>query len=214
MGYNWAKELIHVPFGFILKEGKKMSTRKGKVVLLEKVIEEAIVLAKQNIAVKNPTLPNKDEVAQQVAVGSIIFQDLKNERLNNIEFSIEEMLKVEGETGPYIQYTYARACSILRKVAQPTHFVFSEGANEYNWLLIKELMIFPKIIERSFEKYEPSHIAKYLIDVSQEFNKYYSQVKILIEDKEKESRLALVESTTIVLEEGLRLLGIQTPREM
>ncbi|MFT7826178.1 arginine--tRNA ligase [Priestia megaterium] len=214
MGYNWAKELIHVPFGFILKEGKKMSTRKGKVVLLEKVIEEAIVLAKQNIAVKNPTLPNKDEVAQQVAIGSIIFQDLKNERLNNIEFSIEEMLKVEGETGPYIQYTYARACSILRKVAQPTHFVFSEGANEYNWLLIKELMIFPKIIERSFEKYEPSHIAKYLIDVSQEFNKYYSQVKILIEDKEKESRLALVESTTIVLEEGLRLLGIQTPREM
>ncbi|SFH54090.1 arginyl-tRNA synthetase [Priestia megaterium] len=214
MGYDWAKELIHVPFGFILKEGKKMSTRKGKVVLLEKVIEEAIVLAKQNIAVKNPTLPNKDEVAQQVAVGSIIFQDLKNERLNNIEFSIEEMLKVEGETGPYIQYTYARACSILRKVAEPTHFVFSEGANEYNWSLIKQLMIFPKIIERSFEKYEPSHIAKYLIDVAQEFNKYYSQVKILTEDNQKASRLALVESTTIVLEEGLRLLGIQTPREM
>ena len=115
LGYNWVDGMAHVPFGLILKDGKKMSTRKGEVVLLEEVLEEAITLAEQNIEEKNPDLKQKEEVAKQVGVGAVIFHDLKNERMHNIEFSLENMLKFEGETGPYVQYTHARACSILRK---------------------------------------------------------------------------------------------------
>ncbi|OAS89447.1 arginine--tRNA ligase [Metabacillus litoralis] len=214
LGYSWAKELVHVPFGFILKDGKKMSTRKGEIVLLEEVINDAIILANQNIEAKNPTLEHKEEVAKNVAIGSLIFHDLKNERLNNIEFSLEEMLKFEGETGPYVQYTHARACSILRKVKE-TNDLQAEGLEgEESWALVKHLMEFPTVIKKSLTLYEPSQIAKYLIDLSQEFNKYYGLVKILAEDNQKQNRVALVKTVTIVLSEGLRLLGIKAPEEM
>jgi arginyl-tRNA synthetase len=214
LGYSWAKELVHVPFGFILKEGKKMSTRKGKVVLLEEVINDAITLANQNIEAKNPTLEHKEEVAKNVAIGSLIFHDLKNERLNNIEFSLEEMLKFEGETGPYVQYTHARACSILRKVLEANDLQAEGLDGEESWALVKHLMEFPTVIKKSLTLYEPSQIAKYLIDLSQEFNKYYGLVKILAEDDQKQNRVALVKTVTIVLSEGLRLLGIKAPEEM
>ncbi|MGM7636577.1 arginine--tRNA ligase [Bacillus sp. Hm123] len=213
MGYEWAKGMVHIPFGFILKDGKKMSTRKGKVVLLERVIEEAIELAKQSIEEKNPQLARKEEVAKAVGVGAIIFHDLKQERQGNIEFSLEDMLKFEGTTGPYVQYTHARACSIMRK--SECEINSPAGLNDdYSWAVIKLLMEFPAVIERSLQQYEPSQIAKYVIDLSQEFNKYYSHVKILVDDAEKESRLALVKAVTIVLAEGLRLLGIKAPVEM
>ncbi|MEH7235582.1 arginine--tRNA ligase [Bacillus sp. JJ1562] len=213
MGFGWAKNMVHVPFGFILKDGKKMSTRKGKIVLLEEVIEEAIELAKQNIEIKNPNLENKEDIAKMVGVGAIIFHDLKNERLNNIEFSLEEMLKFEGTTGPYVQYTHARACSILRKAAvsdAPTKGL----SDTHSWSVVKLLMEFPTIIQRSMELYEPSVIAKYIIELAQEFNKYYSHVKVLHEDEEMNDRIALVRSVTIVLNEGLRLLGVKAPEEM
>ncbi|MCT8138046.1 arginine--tRNA ligase [Anaerobacillus sp. CMMVII] len=214
-GFEWAKELIHIPFGFILKDGKKMSTRKGKIVLLEEVITEAVELAEKNIEMKNPMLANKAEIAKMVGVGAIIFHDLKNERQNNVEFSLEEMLKFEGTTGPYVQYTHARACSILRKADHTVVTDNVKGLNDpFGWTVLKLLMEFPNVIERSFNLYEPSQIAKYLIDLSQEFNKYYSRVKILIQDEQLDSRLALVQSVTIVLEEGLRLLGLQAPKEM
>ncbi|OZI11236.1 arginine--tRNA ligase [Bacillaceae bacterium SAS-127] len=213
MGYEWAKGMVHIPFGFILKDGKKMSTRKGKVVLLERVIEEAIELAKQSIEEKNPQLAQKEEVAKAVGVGAIIFHDLKHERQGNIEFSLEDMLKFEGTTGPYVQYTHARACSIIRKSA--CEIDSPAGLNDvYSWAVIKLLMEFPAVIERSLQQYEPSQIAKYVIDLSQEFNKYYSHIKILVDDAEKESRLALVKAVTIVLAEGLRLLGVKAPVEM
>ncbi|WP_343070786.1 arginine--tRNA ligase [Bacillus sp. REN10] len=213
MGYEWAKGMVHIPFGFILKDGKKMSTRKGKVVLLEQVMEEAIELAKQSIEEKNPQLAEKEEVAKAVGVGAIIFHDLKHERQGNIEFSLEDMLKFEGTTGPYVQYTHARACSIMRK--SECEIDSPAGVNDvYSWSVIKLLMEFPAVIERSLQHYEPSQIAKYVIDLSQEFNKYYSHVKILVDDVEKESRLALVKAVTIVLQEGLRLLGIKAPVEM
>ncbi len=213
MGYEWAKRMVHVPFGFILKDGKKMSTRKGKVVLLEEVIKEAIELAKNNIDEKNPDLANKEEVAQAVGVGAIIFHDLKNERLNNVEFSLEEMLKFEGSTGPYVQYTFARACSILRK-ANVTEFESSGLNDEDSWEVTKMLMNFPNTVLRSYEQLEPSNIAKYLLNLSQAFNKYYSKVKILNDDADQMSRLALVKAVTIVLKEGLRLLGIRSPEAM
>ena len=215
MGFEWAKGMVHIPFGMILKDGKKMSTRKGKVVLLEEVLKETIQLAKDNIEEKNPALPNKEEVAKQVGTGAVIYHDLKNYRLNDIEFSIEDMLKFEGETGPYIQYTHARACSLLRKGE------YSEISNlsSLTWDLasfpvVKVLMDFPESVKKAMEMYDPSEIAKYVMDLARTFNKYYASVRILEEAEEKQARLTIVYIVTIVLKEGLRLLGIQAPREM
>lgn len=214
MGYDWSKNMEHVPFGLILQNGKKMSTRKGKIVLLEKVIEEAISLANQNITDKNPNLKNKDEVAKMVGVGAIIFQDLKNDRMNNFEFSLEQMLKFEGETGPYVQYSIVRTNSILEK-AKVTEFQNQDGLHdEYSWEIIKSIQAFPDKVKRSFEQNEPSVIAKYTIDLAQAFNKYYGNTHILTKDDQLESRLALIKAVSIVLEEGLRLLGIRAPKEM
>ncbi|MFA9559003.1 arginine--tRNA ligase [Evansella sp. AB-rgal1] len=215
MGYEWAKGLVHIPFGFILKDGKKMSTRKGKVVLLEEVIKEAMELAQSNIDMKNPDLEKKEEVAKMVGVGAIIFHDLKNERQNNVEFSLEEMLRFEGTTGPYVQYTHARGCSILRKASVDVSSLKISGLDDqYSWPVIKSLMEFPNVVKKSFTQTEPSHIAKYLIGLSQDFNKYYTNVKILSPDEQQESRLALVKTVTFVLKEGLRLLGIKAPDKM
>ncbi|MDQ6595506.1 arginine--tRNA ligase [Bacillus salipaludis] len=216
LGYDWAKNMVHIPFGMMLKDGKKMSTRKGKVVLLEEVLDESISMARHNIEEKNPNLENKDIVAKQVGVGAVIFHDLKNFRMNDIEFSLEEMLRFEGETGPYVQYTHARACSILRKGNwsadwQPSRIDYSW---EKEWKVITMLMEFPNAIKRAFNQYDPSQVAKYVVDLAQAFNKYYGEVKILEDNNEKQARLALVYSVTVVLKEGLRLLGVEAPDEM
>lgn len=215
MGYDWSDEMEHIPFGFILKDGKKMSTRKGKVVLLDQVLKEVIELAEQNIEDRNPALANKAETAQMVGVGAVIFHDLKTERQNNVEFSLEAMLRFEGATGPYVQYTHARACSILRKSGIAVDEITAVGLDDsYSWEIIKDLMAFPEMIKKSFEQSEPSVIAKYAIELAQDFNKYYSHVKVLAEDEQLEGRLALVFAVTVVLKESLRLLGIHAPVEM
>ncbi|WP_042454427.1 arginine--tRNA ligase, partial [Neobacillus dielmonensis] len=217
MGFDWADRMVHIPFGMMLKDGKKMSTRKGKVVLLEEVLAESIDMARTNIEEKNPNLTNKEEVAKQVGVGAVIFHDLKNYRMNDIEFSLEEMLRFEGETGPYVQYTFARACSILRKAGwQPTTAPSQayQTAWEKEWKVVSMLMEFPTSIKRACENYDPSQVAKYIVDLGQVFNKYYAEVKVLEESPERETRLALVYSVTVVLKEGLRLLGISAPEEM
>jgi arginyl-tRNA synthetase len=220
MGYEWAKEMYHIPFGMMLKDGKKMSTRKGKVVLLEEVLAQAIDDVLKVIAEKNPTLENKEEVARQVGVGAVIFHDLKNYRLNDINFSWEEMLTFEGETGPYVQYTHARACSLLRKggYEQPESGVaLAEGALESKeaWAVVTLLNSFPEVIDRAREDFDPSQIGKYVIDLAQAFNKFYANVRILAEEEAvKTSRLHLVAAVVIVLKEGLRLLGLQAPEEM
>ena len=216
MGYSWAKNMVHIPFGMMLKDGKKMSTRKGKVVLLEEVLNESIAMAKHNIEEKNPNLTNKDRVAKQVGVGAVMFHDLKNYRMNDIEFSLEEMLRFEGETGPYVQYTYARACSILRKA----NWQIDHAGKQYSpswekeWKVVSLLTEFTNAIKRAYEQFDPSQIAKYIVDLAQAFNKYYGEVKILEDGAEQQARLALVYSVTIVLKEGLRLLGIEAPEEM
>ncbi|MGG3805764.1 arginine--tRNA ligase [Metabacillus fastidiosus] len=215
MEYNWFKDIIHVPFGMILKDGKKMSTRKGQVVLLEEVLKDAILLAEQDILTKNPGLSNKSEVAKQVGVGAIIFQDLKNYRMNDIEFSLEDVLRFEGETGPYVQYSFARACSLLRK----GEFTFSDSveinlSGNKEWGIISLLLAFPEVIETAMKNFDPSQVAKYTINLAQAFNKYYAEVKILTEDDQKNSRLQLVAAVAIVLKEGLNLLGISAPEEM
>ncbi|MDQ0202026.1 arginine--tRNA ligase [Neobacillus ginsengisoli] len=216
MGYGWAQQMDHVPFGMMLKDGKKMSTRKGKVILLEEVLNESISMARQNIEEKNPNLLYKDEVARQVGVGAVIFHDLKNHRMNDIEFSLEEMLRFEGETGPYVQYTYARACSILRKGQWQSELSAEINHDSWDkeWKVISYLMEFPNTIKRAFENLDPSQVAKYVIDLAQAFNKYYGEVKILEESAEQQAKLALTASVTIVLKEGLRLLGLEAPEEM
>jgi arginyl-tRNA synthetase len=216
MGYQWAKRMTHIPFGMMLKDGKKMSTRKGKVVLLEEVLNESISMARHNIEEKNPNLTNKEAVAKQVGVGAVMFHDLKNFRMNDIEFSLEEMLRFEGETGPYVQYTYARGCSILRKANWQLNdpLQLSSPSWEKEWKVVSLLTEFSNAIKRAYEQFDPSQVAKYIVDLAQAFNKYYGEVKILEENAEQQARLALVYSVTIVLSEGLRLLGIEAPEEM
>ncbi|MDX8044962.1 arginine--tRNA ligase [Gracilibacillus sp. S3-1-1] len=214
MGYEWHEGLTHVPFGMILKDGKKMSTRKGKVVLLEDVLHDAIELATNNIQDKNPSLAFKEEVARQVGVGAVIFHDLKNYRLNDIEFSLEEMLKFEGETGPYVQYTHARASSILHKAAYHDNDATLTCVDELSWSIIKSLMEFPHVIQQAFDRNDPSKIAKYVLQLSKAFNKYYGAVRILKNDNQQQVRLKLVQAVQIVLNEGLHLLGIEAPSEM
>ncbi|WP_026672539.1 arginine--tRNA ligase [Alkalihalobacterium bogoriense] len=212
-GYSWAQGMTHVPFGMMLKDGKKMSTRKGKVVLLEQVIDDAIALAKSQMDVKSKGLENKEEVAKQVGVGAIMFHDLKNERMNDVEFSLVDMLQFEGETGPYVQYTHARACSLLRK-GEYTPSEVDLKVEDDMWPILKELMKFSQVIERSYRHNEPSVVAKYVVDLAQIFNKYYATTKILEKTEQKSTRLAVVYAVTVVLKEGLRLLGIQAPAKM
>lgn len=218
MGYAWARDMHHVPFGMMLKDGKKMSTRKGKVVLLEEVLSQAIADVQKVIEEKNPSLANKEEVARQVGVGAVIFHDLKNYRLNDINFSLEEMLTFEGETGPYVQYTHARACSLLRRGNfQPASAALAEGAldSKEAWAVITLLNGFPEVIERAADNFDPSQIGKYVIDLAQSFNKFYANVRILAEEEDiKASRLQLVAAVVAVLKEGLRLLGLAAPEEM
>ncbi|MHA6250469.1 arginine--tRNA ligase [Oceanobacillus sp. CAU 1775] len=214
MGFDWHEGLEHVPFGMMLKDGKKMSTRKGKVVLLEDVLKDAIQLANQNIMDKNPTLASRESVAHQVGTGAVIFHDLKNFRLNDVEFSLEEMLKFEGETGPYVQYTHARASSILRKGNYVEQSESAKITDEAAWPIVKNLLDFPETVGRAHKGNDPSQIAKYVLELAKTFNKYYGSVRILDDEEHKQARLSLVHATQIVLKESLRLLGIQAPEEM
>lgn len=214
MGNKWSDRLMHVPFGMMLKDGKKMSTRKGKIVLLTDVLAETIEMAKKNIEQKNPSLENKEEVAEQVGVGAVIFNDLKNHRMNDIEFSIEQMLNFEGETGPYIQYTFARISSLLYKAQYTPKKIDFQELGDTAWQAILQLEEFPKTVEEAYEQADPSLIAKYALRLARAYNKYYGQTKVLTEDNEKQQRLAFSFCVAAVLEEALRLLGIKAPKNM
>lgn len=216
MGYDWADDMYHVPFGLITKDGKKLSTRKGKIVLLEEVLDEAVAVALKQIEAKNPDLPNKDEVADQVGIGAVVFHDLKNDRLNNFDFTIGEIVQFEGETGPYVQYSRARALSILRKAGVeevPPADLYALN-DSYSWEVIKLIQEYPETIQRAFDKLEPSVIAKHAIHLAQAFNKYYANSRVLTEDAEKPARLALVQAVAILLKEDLRILGVHSPDQM
>ncbi|MFS7402266.1 arginine--tRNA ligase [Carnobacterium maltaromaticum] len=215
LGFDWADQMHHVPFGLITQGGKKLSTRKGKIVLLEEVLNEAVNLANQQITEKNPDLADKDTTASQVGIGAVIFHDLKNDRLNNFDFVLEEVVRFEGETGPYVQYTRARAMSILRKAADVSFDSASLALDdEYSWEVIKLIQEYPTTVLRAYDKLEPSVIAKHAIHLAQAFNRYYAQVKVLNDDAQKPARLALVKAITIILKEDLRLLGVGAPDEM
>ncbi|WP_048685531.1 arginine--tRNA ligase [Lactobacillus gasseri] len=214
MGYDWADKFHHIPFGLITQGGKKLSTRKGNVVFLDKVLKDAVSLAEQQIEEKNPNLANKDQVAHDVGVGAVVFHDLKNDRMDNFDFDLEEVVRFEGDTGPYVQYTNARAQSILRKANKEISMDNLSLNDDWSFAVAKALADFPAIVAKASEKFEPSIIAKYALDLSKKFNKYYANVRILDEDDQLNARLALVQATSIVLTEALRLLGVNAPKEM
>lgn len=215
MGREWVREMVHVPFGLITKDGKKLSTRKGEIVLLEEVLKEAIALAAKQIEEKNPDLANKEEVARQVGVGAVVFHDLKTDRMNSFDFNLQEVVQFEGDTGPYVQYTNARAMSLLRKYGQEvSDTIHLSPVSDYAWELVKKLETYPAVVASAMEKYEPSFIAKYAVQLSQLFNKYYGNTRILEDDDQLGSRMALVKAVTLVLQDSLGLLGIEAPEEM
>lgn len=215
LGREWHEDIIHVPFGLITLNGKKLSTRKGKIVLLEEVLNEAVELALDQITTKNPDLANKEEIAHQVGVGAVVFHDLKTERMNSFDFNLGEIVQFEGETGPYVQYTYARSMSILRKHGMDGLQAQDFNLNDdYSWEIVKKLIDYPRVLTYSIERFEPSAVAKYAVQLAQLFNKYYGNTRILQEDEQLDSRIALVKAMTIVLEDALDLLGIKAPKEM
>ncbi|MEE6714234.1 arginine--tRNA ligase [Schleiferilactobacillus harbinensis] len=216
MGFDWADEIVHVPFGLITENGKKLSTRSGRIILLEKVLQDAVGLAQKQVDEKNPTLANKEEVAHQVGVGAVVFHDLKNDRMDNFDFNLEEVVRFEGETGPYVQYTNARAQSILRKAGKTEADLIDAAAldDAGAWEVIRTLGDFPEIITRAAREYEPSVIAKYALRLAKAFNKYYAHTKVLTGDADQDSRLALVASVSAVLQSALALLGVGAPAEM
>lgn len=214
MGYDWSDNIHHIPFGLITQGGKKLSTRKGNVVFLDQVLKDAVSLAEQQIEEKNPNLSNKKQVAHDVGVGAVVFHDLKNDRMDNFDFDLEEVVRFEGDTGPYVQYTNARAQSILRKANKEIAMDNLSLNDDWSFAVAKALADFPAIVEKASEKFEPSIIAKYALDLSKKFNKYYANVRILDEDDQLNARLALVQATSIVLTEALRLLGVNAPKEM
>ncbi len=219
LGNEWAKEqLIHIPYGLVSLEGAKLSTRSGNVIYAEDILLESISKIKEIIEEKNPDIPDKEETAKKIGVGAVIFNDLYNQRIKDVSFKWEKLLNFDGETGPYVQYTYARCSSILRKVTD-----FAPGGTiDYTLLtdtesmdLLKEISRFPKVVYDASEKYEPSVVARFAVDVAQSFNKFYNANRINVEDKSlRDARMTLVYLTRKIIRDALLLLGIECPEQM
>ena len=219
MGYDWSKDLVHVPFGLVSLEDGKLSTRKGKVVLMEDLLDEAVKKTIGIIDDKNPDLPDKERVAKQVGIGAVIFDDLYNGRIKDIVFSWDRMLNFDGETGPYVQYTHARACSVLKKAdydeIKKEQIDYSLLTDSSSVDVFKILALYSDKILEAAGRYEPSVIARYLVDVSQAFNKFYHDNMILTDDLPvRRARLAIVDSVRLVIKSGLAILGIDAPEQM
>ena len=214
MGKEWAKDLVHVAFGMVSLEEGSMSTRKGRVVYLEDVIQKCIEKALAIISEKNPSLENKEEIAKTVGVGAVIFGALYNNKIKDITFSYDKVLNFEGETSCYVQYTCARANSVLAKGGTAKDFAIGQVLPQ-EFELVKQLSEFPATLKDALEKYEPCFIARYAVDLAQKYNKFYFDCKILnAEEKERNFRLALTEATLITLKNALSLLGIGVPEKM
>jgi arginyl-tRNA synthetase len=219
MGYSWAEDLVHVGFGQVSLEGAKLATRKGNVIMLEDLLRQSVDKIREIMENKHSVIPNKDEVARQVGIGAIIFNDLSTNRLKDVVFSWEEALNTEGETGPYVQYTHARACSVLQKASGSVdlkNIDFALLGNEEAVLVTKELYYFVERIEQAMLKLEPSIISRYLVDLAQAFNRFYHECSILKAetDELREARLLLVQAVKITLRNGLKLIGLEAPEQI
>ncbi|MDQ6419608.1 arginine--tRNA ligase [Paenibacillus sp. LHD-117] len=246
MDGSWEGRCKHIPFGLMMMEGQKMSTRRGKVLFLEDVLNEAVEQAKRIIEAKNPSLRDKEAAAEAIGIGAVVFGDLKNTRTLDVDFSLSEVLTFEGETGPYLQYTYARTSSILRKAAMSpgSEALSPNGApdaspagnfgaaaapyalplrdadfgladNAYAWPLLKLVAFYPARLSQTAERYEPSILARYLLELAQAFNRFYHHVKVLEgSESEQAFKLEVVKAVSDLLRKGLGLLGIRALEEL
>lgn len=217
MGDKWVKDCAHVDFGLIKFKHGRMSTRKGKIILLEEVINEAVTRAREIIDEKNPGLEDKEDVARQVGIGAIIFADLSTRRSKDVVFDWDVALNFDGETGPYVQYTHARLCSVMRKYDRPVDPDADCGllkeADEY--LLVRKLEQFPAAVEGAARSCEPVIMCNYLLGLCGVFNRYYNHHRILGQEESLTgARIFLSDSVRQTLWNGLQLLGIQAPKEM
>ena len=214
MGKDWAKDMVHVAYGMVSLESGSMSTRSGNVVLLEDVINKTIEKAYTVICEKNPDLENKDKIAKAVGTGAVIFGALCNNKIKDIVFSYDRVLSFEGETCPYVQYTVARCNSVIAKCGELGSYNGVEmNAEEYE--VISILGKFSDVVKSSAEKYEPSLVTRYALDLSTAFNKFYIGNKIACDDeKVKNFRLAITKAVKTTLTNALSLLGIETVEQM
>lgn len=217
MGYEWAKDCIHIPFGMVSLEGSTLSTRRGNVVFLEDVLKAAVENTLKIIDERNPNLEDKELVAKQIGIGAVIFQELFNQRIKDYVFSWERTLSFDGETGPYVQYTHARTNSLLEKggfnLEDKIDYKLLSSDDEIK--IIRLIYDFPNIIVDSMEKNEPFFITRHIVEIAKAFNKFYNSSPIIIEDLElRKARLMLTYATKTVIKTGLNLLGIEAPLKM
>lgn len=221
LGYDWAKDCVHIPFGLVSMEEGTMSTREGRVIFLEDVLNKAVEQTRKIIEEKNVNTENIDQTAKDVGIGAVVFNELSNYRIKDYVFSWDKVLNFEGETGPYVQYTHARACSILRNAGEDAvnaaeagfdaKYITGESAHE----LIKLLYALPDVIIEAGDKYEPSVVTRHIVDIAQAFNKFYHDEHILVDNEdEKAAKLALVIAAKAAIKNGLGLLGMKAPEKM
>lgn len=216
MGNDYAKNLVHIPYGLVSLKSGKISSRKGNVIFAEDLLRESINKTTSIIEEKNPDIPDKEEVAKQVGIGAIIFNDLYNQRIKDVIFDWNKLLNFDGETGPYVQYTYARASSVLKKIGKvPDTIDYTLLTDEASIGLLKEIERYPQVIKDAAERYEPSVIARYSIDLAHAFNKFYHECQINVEDETtKYTRTNVVKIARYIIKDALSLLGIQCPEQM
>lgn len=217
MGYDFAKDCKHIPFGMVSLKDQTLSTRKGQVVFLEDVLNKAIDKTKEIIKDREDTVDDVEETARVVGIGAVKFQELYNNRIKDYVFDWDEVLNFDGETGPYVQYTYARAKSVLRKagLTEVGKLDIEKITSDDEFSLAKKLAGFEDVVIKAKEKYEPSLITRHLTDIASSFNKFYNSSKIMVDDEKlKEERLALTYATSIVIKSGLAILGIKTVEKM
>lgn len=214
MGMPWANDMVHVPFGMVSFEGTALSTRKGNVVFLEDVLQKCIEKAYGIINEKNPDLENKEQTAKAVGIGAVVFSALHASRIKDVSFSYDRVLNFDGETGPYVQYTYARCNSVLSKAAM-TDRIGYDRITETEAALVRLLMGFKNVVKSAADNYEPSMVTRHIVDIAKAFNKFYYEERIIgSEESVRNFRLLLTRAAMIVIKTGMNLIGVNMPDKM